>query len=133
VEEKFRGKICSFCRTAFQDGDDIVVCPDCGIPHHRDCWAENGGCSTFGCSQTVFEEASIQPKAVICAQCGAPIGDEFSFCIRCGAKKPEPPQVRYCTCCGGKLYEGYVYCMSCGQPVSQIVIDSYRTNDVTTA
>jgi len=25
-----------------------VVCAVCCIPHHRECWQENGGCTTFG-------------------------------------------------------------------------------------
>ncbi|MDR1755317.1 MAG: hypothetical protein LBR74_10565 [Eubacterium sp.] len=32
------------CDKEFSDGDDIVVCPQCGTPHHRDCYAAKGEC-----------------------------------------------------------------------------------------
>lgn len=35
---------CPLCGQAFNDTDDVVVCPDCGTPHHRECWFKNGEC-----------------------------------------------------------------------------------------
>ncbi len=35
---------CPLCGQTFKDTDDIVVCPDCGTPHHRKCWLKNGEC-----------------------------------------------------------------------------------------
>lgn len=35
---------CPFCGQAFKETDDVVVCPDCGTPHHRECWLKNGEC-----------------------------------------------------------------------------------------
>ena len=35
---------CPLCKQAFKESDDVVVCPDCGTPHHRECWLENGEC-----------------------------------------------------------------------------------------
>lgn len=40
----FTKYICPVCEQAFKEDDDVVVCPDCGIPHHRNCWFENGKC-----------------------------------------------------------------------------------------
>jgi TM2 domain-containing membrane protein YozV len=37
-----------------------VVCPGCGTPHHGDCFAENGGCTVFGCSHAPVDEPKIQ-------------------------------------------------------------------------
>ena len=34
-------------------------CPGCGTPHHADCFAENGGCTVFGCSQAPADEAKV--------------------------------------------------------------------------
>lgn len=25
-------------------------CPNCSVPHHTDCWRDNGGCAVWGCS-----------------------------------------------------------------------------------
>ncbi len=35
---------CPYCNQPFNDGDDVVVCPDCGTPAHRACWKELGHC-----------------------------------------------------------------------------------------
>lgn len=36
---------CPVCGLTFSDDDDIVVCPHCGTPHHRECYKSNGGCA----------------------------------------------------------------------------------------
>lgn len=28
----------------------MTGCPSCGIPHHTECWQENGGCTVLGCT-----------------------------------------------------------------------------------
>ncbi len=43
------GKTCPYCQTVIKPDTPVVVCPECGMPHHEDCWGENGGCTTFGC------------------------------------------------------------------------------------
>ena len=35
---------CQVCQKEFQKGDDIVVCPECGTPVHRECWKQLGHC-----------------------------------------------------------------------------------------
>jgi TM2 domain-containing membrane protein YozV len=34
-------------------------CPGCGTPHHADCFAENGGCTVFGCANAPSDEAKV--------------------------------------------------------------------------
>ena len=41
---KYIGEECPVCSKIFQENDDIVVCPDCGTPHHRSCWQKNNEC-----------------------------------------------------------------------------------------
>ena len=36
---------CPVCKEVFCEDDDVVVCPECGTPHHRGCWFENGKCA----------------------------------------------------------------------------------------
>jgi hypothetical protein len=45
------GAACPICQSPIQRGEGVVSCPDCDQVHHRDCWAEVGGCSTYGCRQ----------------------------------------------------------------------------------
>ena len=35
---------CPVCEKKFENGDDIVVCPECGTPHHRECYDSLGRC-----------------------------------------------------------------------------------------
>ncbi len=39
--------VCQICGDTMEG--DTILCPDCRTPHHRECWAWFGGCSTFGC------------------------------------------------------------------------------------
>lgn len=40
----FKKYFCPVCNNQFNDEDDVVVCPECGTPHHRECYKNNGGC-----------------------------------------------------------------------------------------
>lgn len=44
----YTNEICLWCGEAFKEGDDIVVCPECGTPQHRDCWKQHGHCVNSG-------------------------------------------------------------------------------------
>lgn len=37
-------KQCQICSGYLFEDDDVVVCPTCGAPHHRDCWQTVGHC-----------------------------------------------------------------------------------------
>ena len=45
---RFTDKLCPVCREKFKDNDDVVVCPECGTPHHRACYNDAGGCGVNG-------------------------------------------------------------------------------------
>ena len=42
---KYTGIPCAACGRLFEEGDDIVVCPVCGAPHHRECYEKLGHCA----------------------------------------------------------------------------------------
>lgn len=52
---KFTGEICLVCQNEFTDEDDIVVCPECGTPHHRECWFKTGCCVNTELHKTGYE------------------------------------------------------------------------------
>ena len=65
MDKRFQGKTCPFCKTPFEEGDVIVVCSTCEMPHHLSCWQENNGCTTFGCTGTIKETVgSVQSNSV---------------------------------------------------------------------
>lgn len=55
-------KVCPFCQSNIISKEGIVNCPKCNIPHHKECWIENGGCSIFGCGYqrgVEYQERSV--------------------------------------------------------------------------
>lgn len=112
--ENYIGKTCPYCKTEIKEGEEIKVCPACGIPHHSGCWEENKGCTTFGCSEQHYEVQGTNPTEV-CNKCGAPLGDGQAFCPKCGT--PKISRQTNCGKCGAPLAEGQEFCAKCGQKV----------------
>src|ERR1700735_1875673 len=51
--------VCPYCRTNIDAGDEPLICEGCGAAHHADCYAENGGCTIFGCSNAPADEPKV--------------------------------------------------------------------------
>lgn len=62
----FKNYMCPVCENAFQEEDDVVVCPDCGTPHHRECWKKTGNCFNKEKHGTEVEKlkAPVEEKTV---------------------------------------------------------------------
>ncbi len=43
----YTGEKCVACGEVFTKEDDVVVCPECGSPHHRDCYKINNRCANI--------------------------------------------------------------------------------------
>ncbi len=41
---KYTNYKCPVCQNIFEEEDDVVVCAECGTPHHRECYIQNGKC-----------------------------------------------------------------------------------------
>ncbi len=54
MTQKHIGKTCPYCQFPLKADSEAVACPSCKVPHHRECWEENSGCTTFGCGGTTF-------------------------------------------------------------------------------
>lgn len=91
------GKSCPYCQYPIKPGADAVYCSKCGIPHHSQCWGQNGRCTTFGCDG-VPQATSAQSNGrssngrvdltisgVNCPRCGIDNPVASVFCHRCGA------------------------------------------------
>ena len=87
------GKICPVCHEEIKQGEKVVICPSCEIPHHSACWESNKGCSTFGCSQQgVFKSESLkndQQQIKRCKNCGAELTQLQEKCHKCGLDQNE--------------------------------------------
>lgn len=80
----FKDLRCPVCGVPFDDGDDIVVCPECGTPHHRICYERIGKCANEQHHNDSYsfnnnEEASFS----ICPSCGAKNPKSAIFCSSC--------------------------------------------------
>ena len=83
------GEPCFACGKTFLEHDDVVVCPDCGTPYHRECWKAKGACINLSLHdsgeswKSVRQQEEPQPER-ICPNCGTgnPQGEER--CRNCG-------------------------------------------------
>lgn len=87
----FIGEKCVCCGNVFEEGDDIVVCPECGSPHHRECYKKENHCANSALHgtgekwhRTVTEEKKTEK--IRCKNCGFPNNPpESENCVVCGA------------------------------------------------
>lgn len=85
-------EVCPYCRTPIAAEEAAIVCEGCGTPHHADCYAENGGCTIFGCSRAPAEEPKLTvstPELVSVAQ-SAPA----AAAVQSVLAPPPPPGAR---------------------------------------
>ncbi|MCI6640170.1 MAG: DUF2628 domain-containing protein [Pygmaiobacter massiliensis] len=84
---QFEGCECPICKKTIVSGDDLVVCPECGAPYHRECYVKHGACLYEDRHAEGFEWQPQQPARprVACPHCGyaCPAGDRY--CSHCGA------------------------------------------------
>ena len=100
------GQKCPVCGGYVFDNDDLVFCPTCGAPHHRDCYEAVGHCAleadhgtenqykkpqpkddTFNPTQDKKENANKAPKRR-CVFCGEIYDINQSACPKCGTTAP---------------------------------------------
>lgn len=115
----YLGVRCPVCNKKFTEADDIVVCPVCGAPHHRDCYMEKGQC--------VFSDDHLSGKEWQdpAAQTAPPPHSphegqqQAKVCSRCGSSNP--PEQIFCQVCGNPLAVQQQGGASWGPPVYQQV------------
>ncbi|MGN0532773.1 MAG: RING finger protein [Eubacterium sp.] len=49
------GESCPVCDKKFNEEDDIVICPLCGTPHHRQCYSRLGKCANADKHKSGYE------------------------------------------------------------------------------
>lgn len=105
---EYKDLTCVCCGNKFGEDDDIVVCPTCGTPHHRECYKNLGHCANIAWhsenktydaenerenieEQKRKEESQAKEKElqqapdITCARCGHKNNSQALFCDRCGA------------------------------------------------
>ncbi|MDR2931756.1 MAG: DUF2628 domain-containing protein [Oscillospiraceae bacterium] len=89
----YLGVKCPVCDKKFEQDDDIVVCPVCGAPHHRACYAKTNECAFIKdhMSGNVWRaphepepENRADGPTKKCPNCDADIPADALFCHICG-------------------------------------------------
>ena len=94
---KYDGLECPYCHAKLFEEEDIVVCPVCGAPHHRDCYLAAGHCAyadrhgtkdqwTMPRRESSSSDAGGQSRpGRVCPVCGEKIPSDALNCTKCGA------------------------------------------------
>ena len=107
----YEGQSCPVCGKHFAETDDIVSCPQCGAPHHRECWRSEGQCHFAADHGTERQWPAGQTKKPEpqepyrqCPNCGKQNPEFAEFCAHCGrdlgasewhSAAPKPPVNQY--------------------------------------
>lgn len=152
---KYKGKICPFCKTSFLEDDEVVVCDICEMPHHKDCWFENGQCTTFGCTGKIKDllpfdqnsasvatptqsQAQSQPQAQATFVPPAQSQAQAAFVpparpqqtYSAPAAQPQQQQsFAFCIYCGNKYVVGDMFCRKCGKKIQNAAPISKEEQD----
>ena len=81
------GEKCAACGEVFTAEDDVVVCPDCGSPHHRECYKSAGKCANehYHAEKKKWERQLNKDKVfIVCPNCHFPNTKDEERCERCG-------------------------------------------------
>lgn len=95
-----KGEKCVVCKAYLFEDDDIVYCPTCGAPHHRDCYNFVGHCGLEEFHNTENEYKKPEPSKddkqqepvndttpnfkTVCRMCGESFPSEMPACPKCG-------------------------------------------------
>lgn len=103
----YNGHICDVCNEKFTSQSDVVVCPECGTPHHRECYKKLGHCVNEAKHSDGFEwkvpEKAVNFNAASCPRCEHENPKDATFCENCGIalapqaakghSMPQPPVI----------------------------------------
>ncbi|MCL2857462.1 MAG: DUF2628 domain-containing protein [Oscillospiraceae bacterium] len=99
----YLGVKCPVCSKRFAQADDVVVCPVCGAPHHRECYAQCGECA-FTKDHLNGKEWRPPADEGIPGGHGAENRASSKTCQRCGSANPN--EALFCQICGSSLTVG---------------------------
>lgn len=118
---RYSGITCPVCSEVFTDADDVVVCPVCGTPHHRECWKKENRCANDALHAENFEWKFPEGKDPV---------EILNREAKEKSKKTERPEfafkngegVKICPRCQGMNYENDAFCMRCHAPLNEDMV-----------
>lgn len=104
------GTRCIVCSEKFGEEDDVVICPQCGTPYHRECYKKEGNCvNTFlheknrSWTPSYDVGASAAGEDAVCRFCGTENPPDSIFCRKCGMPTSNLQSI---TVNGRQIYNG---------------------------
>lgn len=94
-----KGQQCPVCKAYLFEDDDVVFCPECGAPHHRECYQKIGHCALSELHGTEQEYSRTKKE-----ETGQPEQEE----------NKQPEQMVTCYFCYEEYPMGYKNCPHCG-------------------
>ena len=126
-KNKLAEKVCPYCKTKIENSDDIVMCSLCEMPHHRECWIENNGCTTFGCTGTINNTHEKIVTRNENLQNTATVKPEIRTDYNNFSKKNTDLKPIYCEACGLKDDGSRRFCRKCGGSLEMKKIEEEET------
>ncbi|MBK8550872.1 MAG: DUF4440 domain-containing protein [Ignavibacteria bacterium] len=117
-----KNKTCPYCQSKIKQGADFIVCSNCGTPHHKECWNENLGCTTYGCTNNPLTEKKVTVDS-------QDVGNETVESLRASLRTSHTQNLIECQNCKSKIEEGSTYCKYCGFNVIENKIPEDRKAD----
>ncbi len=116
-------KICPYCQSKIKKGADFTICSHCGTPHHRECWNENGGCTTYGCINNPLTEKKVEFES-------EDVGNETLESLRESLRLPQPAELIECPNCSSEIEAGSVFCKYCGYNIAEDKLPDSSENKI---
>lgn len=138
---KYAGKTCPYCKTSFQEDDEVVVCDICEMPHHKDCWFDNGQCTTFGCTGKIKDLLPYNQNSAPVVNASQPQAQPQPQVQPTFVPPAQPQQVysapvaqpqqsfAFCIYCGNKYVVGDMFCRKCGKKIQNAAPISKEEQD----
>lgn len=99
----YDGLKCPVCGRPLFPNEDIVACPQCGLPHHRRCWEQEGHCHLEGLHGTDQQWSREKAEAAAAEETESTQRRTAAVCPRCHTENPEYAE----------------FCQRCGMPLQQ--------------
>ncbi len=120
---------CPVCDRNFTDKDDIVICPYCGTPHHRECYNSLGHCFNFDKHKEGFDYKSAKSsEADRTVYENAQTRNVNGFSDNDGEYYHPPVQDNgktVCSQCGAEISSDAPFCSQCGARQNDVHYKEY--------
>ena len=126
----YENEKCPVCGEKFKVGDDIVTCPECGTPHHRECYKKLGHCFNEDKHASGYEFKKTNNQASAPnennTQKSAPVGTYFEPKNENNQNQAQneneqsKSNTKKCVNCGADINKNAPFCNRCGarQPMN---------------